>query len=134
MSPMGPIATETLRPPHVRFHPESDRTADIAGRLNRANSRPCSRECDRSQNGNSYPQTFSFAWAKTARQLEFAKLFSVAFIRGLFPISFQLLLENLGSDALAGACKVVERQRSNDGNDIGIDCFKRKHSAGFEFA
>src|SRR5262249_48163788 len=51
-----------------------------------------------------------------------------------FPISFQLLLKNLGSDALTGFCKVVERQRSNDGNDIGIDYFKRKRSAAFEFA
>ncbi|SRR6266404_2174543 len=118
----------------LRLENVSVPNADGATREFRANSRPCSRECDRSQNGNSYPQTFSFAWAKTARPLEFAKLFSVALVRGPFPISFQLLLENLGSDGLAGACKVVERQRSNDGNDIGFDCFKIKHSAGFEFA
>ena len=68
------------------------------------------------------------------RQLQLVTLSSVAFVRRSFPISFKPLLKNLSGDALASVCKVVERQRSNDGNDIGIDYFERKHFAGFEFA
>jgi hypothetical protein len=42
-------------------------------------------------------------------QLEFARLLPVTVVRGPFPISFQLLLEDLGSGALTSFCKVVER-------------------------
>jgi hypothetical protein len=118
----------TERPPLAR---ESGHSTKTVRSKNFQIQTRCPR-CDRSQDENADP-TLGFLELRRC-QLEFAWLLPVTVVRGPFPISFQFLLEDLGSDALASFCKVVERQRTNDCNDVGVDNGQRQHFAGFEFA
>ena len=61
-------------------------------------------------------------------------LFRACPIGGLPPFSFQPLFKDLHGRPLIGFGKVVERQRRDNGHDVGVDALKGKYSTRLQCA